>query len=75
MAKRIENFDVMIGDLAIAKVSRNKQPFIEIAYTSNPDIRGLFDFNTYEYISGSIPEKDLEYVSERLKANVKYLLY
>ena len=71
--KNINNFEVMIGDIALTISSRNKVKFIEVAYQENPSIRGLFTIPNIEYYSGNIPEKDLSYMVNRVKNNVKYL--
>ena len=73
MKKKINNFDVMIGDLAITKTSRNKVPFIEVAFTEDDDIRGLFTFQNVQFFAGNIPEGKIGYVAEKVKQNKKFL--
>ena len=73
MEKKIENFEVMLGDIALAKVSRNGSPFIEVAYLGNPSIRGIFTENACNYVSGNIPMNDIQYVSNKVKRNARFL--
>lgn len=68
MKKKLENFDVMLGDIAIARSKRMNITFLEVAYTSDDNIRALFTYPDCELYSGNIPGKDVFYVTEKLKA-------
>lgn len=71
--KNIENFELRVGDIAIARVSRNKVPHIEVAYIENPDIRAIFTYDTCQFVSGNILKQDIQYVTEKIKRNKRFL--
>ena len=73
MRRKIENFSVMIGDLALSKAKRNHVDFIEVAYTNDDKIRALYTYDTVQLYSGNIPDKDIEYVTKKVRDNKKYL--
>ena len=73
MRKRIENFEVKIGDIAITKCSRNKVSFIEVAFTMDDSIRALYTYPQCQFFGGNIPDEKLEYVTSKVKKNSKFL--
>ena len=74
MAKtKIKNFQLLLGDIAVTKTSRNKVPFVEVAFIHNDNIRGLFTFPRLKYYSGNIPEDRLAYVQEEVDKNLEFL--
>ena len=72
MRKKLENFDLMLGDIAIAKVKRKKTTLLEVAYTNDDTIRALFTYPGCELYSGNIPRKDISYVIEKVKKARKF---
>ena len=73
MKKDIKNFELWVGDIAMARVSRNHIPYIEVAYLKNPDLRALYTFKTCEFVSGNIHERDIPYVTDKVKRNERFL--
>ena len=73
MKKDIKNFELSVGDIAMSKVSRNKTPYIEVAYLKNPNLRALYAFETCEFVSGNIPERDIPYITDKVKRNKRFL--
>ncbi|MBR0118974.1 MAG: hypothetical protein IJM01_02450 [Eubacterium sp.] len=73
MRRKLENFDVMVGDIAITKTSRNRVPLVEVAYTSDDNIRALFTYHDSQYVFGNIPSFNMDYVKTKLYSNIKYL--
>lgn len=73
MRRKLENFPVMVGDVALCKTTRNHIPMVEVAYTSDESVRGLFTYEDVQLYSGNIPANEIEYVANKVKANKKYL--
>ena len=67
MRKKLENFDVMLGDIAITKSKRRNVWVLEVAYTEDDTIRALFTYPECEMYSGNLPRKDLPHVIEKVK--------
>ena len=72
MEKKLENFDIMLGDIAIAKVTRKNIVLLEVAYTADDKIRALFTYPDCELYSGNIPRKDISYVIQKVKKARKF---
>ena len=73
MRKKLENFDIILGKIAITKTSRNKVPLIEVAYTNDDNIRGLFTYTDCSYVCGNIPECDIIPIRDRVIVNKQFL--
>lgn len=73
MQKQIENFELRIGDIAMAIVSKNKKKCIEIALLENPTLRCVLSYDTLQLVSGNIPRERLPYIIDKAKKNKKYL--
>ena len=73
MRKKLENFSLKIGNIAIDKVSRNKRPFIEVVMQDNPDIRGIFKFDDCQFVGGNLPINEIPQILDKVKRNRKFL--
>ncbi len=73
MQKQIQNFELRLGDIAMAVVSKNKHKCIEVALLENPSLRCVLTFDTVQFIGGNIPKERLPYIIDRAKKNKKYL--
>lgn len=73
MQKKIENFELRIGDIALTKVSKNRVPYIEVAYLENPTIRAVYTYDTCRFVSGNIPSKYIPYVTDKVRRNKRFL--
>ncbi len=73
MQKQIDNFELRIGDIAMAVVSKNKIKCIEVALLEDPALRCILTYDTLQFIGGNIPRERLPYVINKAKKNKKYL--
>ena len=53
MRKNIENFEVMVSDIALARVTRNKMAFVEVALLRNPSLRCLLEADTLKLVDSN----------------------
>ena len=72
MRKKLENFDVMLGDIAITRTERRRVPLLEVAYTADDSIRALFTYPDCSLYVGNIPRKDVSYVIDRIKGAKRF---
>lgn len=69
MKRDIKNFQLQLGNVAMTPIKRNKKILIEVAYYKDDNIRGLFSYDTGDYISGNIPKEDVESLVDSVKWN------
>ena len=73
MQKNIENFELRVGDIAITKISRNKEPYIEAAVLENPSLRAIFTYDTCQFVNANIPKQHLPYIIQKVRRNKRFL--
>ncbi len=74
MRKNIANFELRVGDIAMAKISRAKTPYVEAAVIANPDLRAIFTYeDKCKFVHGNIPKEDIPYVTEKVQKNLRFL--
>ena len=73
MRRLIDNFELIIGDLAVHRTKRGTADVLEVAMVANPDLRGFLTRDATVYICGNLPDDRIEYILHRVQQNLKFL--
>ena len=70
--KQIDNFYLVIGDIALNKTKRKGRTYIEVAMTED-DRRALFNYPSLDLFCGNLTPKEVDYAKGEIKRNLNLL--
>ena len=71
--KRIEDFELLVGDIAMTIERIDNIDFIEVAIIEKPSLRAIYTCDTITLVSGNIPRDQIAYVTDKVKRNARFL--